>query len=260
MRARITAFASIADDDAASFDARSALPERKHIKLMSRAVQLGVAAALGVLARRPGWQELPPERRGLFVGARPEGAMDALADALRATSRDGPVDADRFGRLGYPLVPPLWLVAGLSNNIVGYASAYADLRGPVSNRCEGRVGGLAAIVEACRAIAEGRVDLAVAGGADDRAALPIPPGWPGICGAEGAAFVVIERAGRGWPVTAAGVAGRWAGDEPPPGVDRGAAEGALRLVEALRADRPGRVEVGDPLVGSAWIEIDRRDG
>lgn len=253
MRVCITAWSSLHGNDVNKFQPRVRLPERKHLKLMSRAVRLGVACALDALRARPDWQAIPPERRGLFVGARPEGQVEALRGALGASWRNGQVDLEQFGREGIPLVPPLWLVAGLSNNIVGFTSAYADLRGPVANRCEGRIGGLAAIVEAWRAVDEGRVDLAVAGGAD----CPIAdPSRPRRAPADGAAFVVIERSERGAPVRGGGVArGRSALSEPD-GPDYGAASGPLEVIAALRAGRARRIEVADAAAElTAWCEL-----
>ncbi len=246
----ITAAACLYGEAALAFDPRRALPERKHVRLMSPAVRVGVGAVLAALERRPGWTDIPPERRGLFVGARPEGAMEELIPALDAARAAGGTDAATFGRVGYPAVPPLWLVAGLSNNIVGYASAYADLRGPVSNRCEGRIGGLAAIVEAWHAVAEGRVDLAVAGGADD---VRVPPPWARP-GALAAAFVVLEAGGGGPIVVAGGVERADVEDALDDAPDRGAAHGALRLVRALAAGGDGEVGVADAAVGArCWI-------
>jgi len=252
--ARIVAWAMLIGGEARAFDARARLPERKHLKLMRRSVRLGVGAALAALERRPGWREVPPERRGLFVGARPEGSVDDLREALQASAADGEVDAASFGRSGLHRVPPLWLVAGLSNNIVGYTTAYADLRGPVSNRCEGRVGGLAAVIEAARAVAEGRVDLAVAGGADD---LCQAPPWLTHPTGEGAAFVVIERGVTGREVRdGAVVLGDVAGpevDDPP---DLGAAHGVVRLVRALQDPQAATVRVHDRAAGvRAWISL-----
>lgn len=253
MRVCITAWSFLQGEDVLAFQPRVRLPERKHLKLMSRAVRLGVACALDALRSRPDWQAIPPERRGLFVGARPEGQVEALRGALSTSWRDGQVDLDDFGREGIPLVPPLWLVAGLSNNIVGFTSAYADLRGPVANRCEGRVGGLGAIVEAWRAVDEGRVDLAVAGGADCAIA---DPSRPGRTLADGAAFVVIERSERGAPVLGGGVTQGCRALSQPDGPDFGAASGPLAVVAALRAGQAQRIEVVDAAAElTAWCEL-----
>lgn len=164
---------------------------RKSLKTMTRAVQLGVVAALRAMASVPGWQTIPPERRGLFVGASPQqGDIEDLAAAIEAS---GPVpDLGRLAEHGIPLVPPLWLVKGLSNNVLGYASAMLDFRGDNGNWCDGRLGGAVALCNAVHAVAEGRVDLALAGGADALRGAEAILG--GVCG-EGAAFVVLVAEG-----------------------------------------------------------------
>ncbi len=164
---------------------------RKSLKTMTRAVQLGVVAALRAMATVPGWQEVPPERRGLFVGASPQqGDMEDLTAAIQAC---GPIPSlAALAERGVPLVPPLWLVKGLSNNVLGYASAMLDFRGDNGNWCDGRLGGAVALCNAVHAVAEGRVDLALAGGADALRGAEAIVGGP--CG-EGAAFLVLAGEG-----------------------------------------------------------------
>ncbi len=186
----------------AGFDPVAAGLPRKSLKTMTRAVQLGVASVLACTRAASGWESVPPERRGLFVGASPQqGDVEDLAAALEAA---GPVpDLRAFAERGEPLVPPLWLVKGLSNNVLGYASALLDFRGDNGNWCDGRLGGVVAIGNAVHAVAEGRVDLAVAGGADALVGAEAIFGRP--C-AEGAAFFVLAPvglfAGPGWPIRA----------------------------------------------------------
>jgi len=249
----ITAWACLSGSELEGFRARAELPERKHLKLMTRGVRLGVAGVGRALAARPEWQRIPAERRGLFVGTRPVGAPEDLRPALEIARDGSRLDLGRFGEQGLPRLHPLWLVKGLSNNIPGYACAYWDLRGPVANRCEGRVGGLAAIVEAARAVAEGRLDLAVAGGAD--CLVPAPPWAEGPTG-EGAAFVVLER-GAGRPIreAATGLDPQLGPvDRAPDEVNLGAAAGAIRLVERLEAGQGGTVQISDPELGM-WARL-----
>jgi hypothetical protein len=160
---------------------------RKHLKTMTRAVQLGVAAVYAALEDWPTWRTVPPDRRGLYVGASPQqGDAEDIAPALDATG--APFTLGGFAERGVPLIPPLWLVKGLSNNILGYASAQFDFQGDNGNWCDGRLGGSIALTNAIHAIAEGRVDLAVAGGADALVGAEAILGAP--CG-EGAAFLVL---------------------------------------------------------------------
>jgi len=168
------------------FDPVAAGLPRKHLKTMTRPVQLGVAAVGTALAGWPAWVEVPPARRGLYVGASPQsGDPEDLAAALGAM-RDPSLAA--FAADAVPLIPPLWLVKGLSNNVLGYASAQHDLQGDNGNWCDGRLGGAVALCAGALAVAEGRVDLAVAGGADG---LVGAEGLIGRAGGEGAAFVVF---------------------------------------------------------------------
>ncbi|MBM4390058.1 MAG: hypothetical protein FJ090_02960 [Deltaproteobacteria bacterium] len=215
------------------FDPVDAGIPRKSLKTMTRAVQLGVACVRQALEGYPAWASIPPERRGLFVGASPQqGEASDLAPALQAT---GPVpDLLAFAERGVPLVPPLWLVKGLSNNVLGYASANHDLRGDNGNWCDGRLGGAVAVAAAIHAVAEARCDIAIGGGADAlRGAEPML-GRP--CG-EGAVFFVFSAVPGPWLATA-GVPG-----------EQGAAShlgelGAVAVPASLALGLPGDVAAG----------------
>lgn len=218
------------------FKARRRLPDRKHLKMMTRDVRLGLAA-LGDAVRRAGsaWTEVAPERRGLFVGGTPAASDPAeLSRALQAASVDGELDVAAFGDLGVPRVPPLWLIKGLSNNIGGFGAMYHDARGVNTNRCDGRAGGLAAVLDAVRALQEGRVDVAAAGGADS---LVHAAEWLGQAVGEGGAFLVLRRGTEG-PCLRGSL-----GFEPdgpgPMAIDYGAASGVIELVRRLQADERG---------------------
>jgi hypothetical protein len=177
------------------FRPRAFIQDRKSLKLMTRSVQLGVSAVNVALAADPAWHEVPAPRRGIFVGASPQpGDPDDLRPAMEAArGEDGGFDLGRFAREGIPLIHPLWLVRGLSNNVIGFASALHDLQGVNANWCDGPSGGWTALVEGARAIAEGRAELVIAGGADAlEGAEPLLGGRR--CG-DGAAFLLL-RAGQ----------------------------------------------------------------
>lgn len=211
----------------AAFDPVAAGVPRKHLKTMTRSVQLGVATVSRALATVPGWEAVPPERRGLYVGASPQsGDPEDLAPAVAAT---GPSwDPTGFAERGVPLIPPLWLVKGLSNNVLGYASAQHDLRGDNGSWCDGRLGGSVALCAAVLAVAEGRVDLAVAGGSDALCGAEAVLGRPG---GEAAAFLVFGL-GAG-PIVQAGLPTD-AGAAEDLG-EIGAAAVPVGVVRALRA-------------------------
>jgi len=173
------------------FRARDYIEDRKSLKLMTTSVRLGVAAIQMALDDDGHTVDTPPGRRGLFVGASPQpGDPDDLGPALRASvDEDGRFDIHRFASDGYPMIHPLWLVRGLSNNIIGFASAIHDLQGVNMNYCDGVDGGWTALLEGARAVAEGRADLVVAGGADAWVVATPLLGRP--C-SDGAAFMVFR--------------------------------------------------------------------
>lgn len=168
--------------------------DRKKLKLMARAVQLGVAAIRLSLSESEGWESVPPARRGMFIGASPQaGDAEDLRPALEvASTADGGFSLETFAVQGYALIHPLWLVKGLSNNILGFASAIHDFQGTNMNYCDDEEGGWTAIVEGAHAVSEGRADLVVAGGAD--ALAEAEPLFGGRRCGEGAAFLVLRPA------------------------------------------------------------------
>lgn len=176
------------------FSARAYVKNRKNIKLMSRSVQLGIAGVVTSLSEVEGWQDVPAERRGMFVGATPGGGeLGDLLPALDVATDDaGALDMRRFGEEGYSLIHPLWLVKGLSNNVLGFASAQLDFQGTNSNYCDGEPSGAIALWEGWAAVAERRADLVVAGASDSWVQLDAVLGGrkPG----EGAAFFALRPA------------------------------------------------------------------
>ena len=232
-----------------SFKPRRELPERKHLKLMSRSVRLGVAAVGRTVTSLPAWNVCSPERRGLFVGSNPTSgaAADLMPALVRVHSPEG-VDVAAFGEEGFPYVPPLWLVKGLSNNVLGFASAYWEIRGVNGNRSEGRVGGLAAVVDAARSVSEGRAEIAVGGGAD---CLLHAKHWVSFPVGEAAVFFALQDAAHA-PAGAPRIVGvslervREQPADESGGLrgEIGAATGCVALLDALATG--GRVRVTDP--------------
>jgi 3-oxoacyl-(acyl-carrier-protein) synthase len=173
------------------FRARDHVADRKSLKLMTTAVTLGVSAIQLALDDDGDWADIPPHRRGIYVGASPQtGDPDALKPALEASMGPDGFEMSRFAEAGYPLIHPLWLVRGLSNNIIGFSAAIHNLQGVNANYCDGVGGGWNALREGALAVAEGRADMVVAGGADAWADASVYLGGT-VCG-DGAGFVVIR--------------------------------------------------------------------
>ena len=233
------------------FAPKEHLPEKKHAKLMSRSVQLGVAALKQAVESCPAWSACPAERRGLFAGSSPGGGdTSEMLPALEASVVDGAFSLRAFGEKGIPLVPPLWLVRGLSNNVVGYGSAYFDIRGPNATRCDGRHAGLCALADGIAAVAEGRCDLAACGASESLtwfAGAPIGMGEVG-------AFVIVAAAdgpaltARTWRDPGVHIA--------VPEVEYGAATGLVELVRRLQAGERGfSVQASDAAGGCASVAV-----
>ena len=197
------------------FNGRDWVENRKNLKLMTPAVQFGMAAAkLAVQSAGLTLGATTPERFGMFVGAGTAfGDLGDLVPALgKATDADG-FDMVRFARDGMPVVNPLWLLKGLSNNVLGYASAVLDAQGINQNYCNSGVGALQAVGEAAWALAEDRADIIIAGASDSAVnpehfagfgrlgvletgprMRPFDVRHNGFLPGEGAAFFVLERA------------------------------------------------------------------
>lgn len=177
-----------------SFRAREWVDDRKSLKLMSRSVKLGVAALRMALNETGEWDEVAPSSRGMMVGTTPLGgdAKDLLPALDVATDEFGNLSMDKFATEGRQLIHPLWLVKGLSNNVLGLGSAFHDFRGVNSNYCSGDDSGARAVIEGYLAVAEGRAELVVCGGADSM--IAVPDGMMGGESGEGAAFFVFRAA------------------------------------------------------------------
>ena len=173
--------------------------QRKHLKVMTRPVAIGVGAAriawLGLEGEVPA-----PGRRGAFVGAglHVDEGGDFVPPLKQSYDDGGRFELRRWAVDGIPVLNPLWLIKGLSNNVLAFASLFLQLKGVNDNFCDGEVAGLLAVGETMYALREGRCDIGLAGGygtyltLEDMVGLQLrdrldqPPG-------EGAAFFVLER-------------------------------------------------------------------
>ncbi len=174
-----------------NFKARSMVPDRKSLKLMTQAVRLGVACIADVVSKVEKWSAVPPTRRGMYVGASPQvGSHDDLADAIDSAYKSGTFSIQDFGEFGVDRIHPLWLVRGLSNNVLGFSSAYHKAQGHNMSYAMGSDGGWNAILEGAQALIDNRIDIAVAGASDD---LTIATNVLDVPTSQGAAFLVMER-------------------------------------------------------------------
>lgn len=178
---------------------------RKQLKLASR------PAALALLA-----SALALEEAGLAPGAGgAEGFgvvlgldvlswdIEAMARYLAAAERAGALDLPRAHDYCLRQINPLdYSIRTLPNLAAGHVAIAEDARGLCRALIEGDPGGLDAIGQAWRMVAEGELDIALAGGADCRLAELTHAVYAGTGLLEGAApgegsgVVVLEAAAR----------------------------------------------------------------
>lgn len=211
------------------FKARDWVDNRKNLKIMTRPVRLGVAGAhmamvdaglpTGAHPAEGAAAAVDPIRFAMFVGApHAHGEAKDLLPALERATASGEFDAVAFGRDGLPLVHPLWLLKGLSNNVLGFSSQRYKAMGPNSNLSGSGAGGAQGIGEGLRAIRDDRADLALCGGYDclvsvegitgygrlgllttddtgppEQSCRPFDVARSGFAPAEGACFLVLEE-------------------------------------------------------------------
>ncbi|MCY3024399.1 MAG: beta-ketoacyl synthase N-terminal-like domain-containing protein [Planctomycetota bacterium] len=198
----------LADAEAApfpQFDAAARLGGRRMLKYMSDAALLGCLAAREAVTDARLTARFAPERVGLFAGTGLAAASvkDVLPMLEASIGEDGRFSCRRLGEKGLAAANPLLSFKILANMPPCLVSLLENIKGPnlIFNPWEGP--GAAALVEAWQAVADGDVDAALAGAADN----PAHPATlvylrsagllgPGEFPAPAAAYLVFERAER----------------------------------------------------------------
>jgi 3-oxoacyl-[acyl-carrier-protein] synthase II len=199
------------------FDPKQYVRPRKSLKVMSREIQIGFAAADLALAEA-GIVEgtLEPDRFGVVFGNDMIYAdLEDLEQTYRRSLRDGHFDFHLWSEAIHEEVHPLWLLKHLPNMTASHVAIAHDARGPNNSIVLGDVSGLLAIAEAASVISRGWADVMLAGGtgcrlhptalvargdsllshrADDyRAACrPFDRDRDGMVNGEGAGVIVLE--------------------------------------------------------------------
>jgi 3-oxoacyl-[acyl-carrier-protein] synthase II len=241
------------------------LRRKRDKKLLPRAAELGMVAAAAALG-----DDRPPDI-GMFlgVGREPPDDPEATDAMLRASQRDRKFDIGLLATVGLPLYPPLTPLRTLPNLALAHVAIHLGFEGEAGTRAGEEAAGIAAIVEGWLAVAEGRADVVIAGGADSR----IDPGSVRDLvrlgrlhatrgGGEGAAMLrlePVERAQARGAAILAVIEGGGIGPSELPADARldaqigacGAAAGPIAMV--VRLDRPGSLRMVEGTGASAWI-------
>lgn len=159
------------------FKIRNYIPKsvRKNTKLMSRDIELSIAAAkeafedAGIVtkATQDGKPNIVSERTAIIFGA---GLISCdlveLGPAVAASIKEGKFDIQKWGKEGLDMVTPLWLLKYLPNMLPCHVGIIHDIQGPSNTITCAEAGGHLAISEARDIIARGDADMALTGAAE----------------------------------------------------------------------------------------------
>lgn len=202
----------------AEFDAKQYVTPRKSLKVMSREIQLGfAAAAMAVENASIGSGTVDPDRFGVVFGSEmPYGPPEELVDVYQGCKVDGKLDPALWPEQAAKKNFPLWMLKYLPNMTACHIGIAHDARGPSNSITHGDVSSLQAMTEAMHIIRRGHADVMIVGGfgarlnvtqllyrsdsnlshrEDDPAAAsrPFDAARDGMVNGEGAGALVIER-------------------------------------------------------------------
>ncbi|HZZ28915.1 MAG TPA: beta-ketoacyl-[acyl-carrier-protein] synthase family protein [Pirellulales bacterium] len=148
------------------FDPKAYVRPRKSLKLMSREIQFGFAAAdMAVTSAGLTSPFAEPDRCGVvFAADMIYCELAELENAYRRCLAQGEFDFADWAPAAMTDVYPLFLLRNLPNMIACHVAIVHDARGPCNTIGHSDVGSLAALAEAVRAIERDSADVMLAGG------------------------------------------------------------------------------------------------
>jgi 3-oxoacyl-[acyl-carrier-protein] synthase II len=148
------------------FEPKKMVRPRKSLKVMSRSIQLGFAAADQAIASANfETDSIDPERIGIVYGADMIAvALEELRDAYAKCIQNGPFDYTHWGAEAMDEMYPLWMLKYLPNMTACHVGIAHDMRGPNNTITMAETSSLSAISEAADVIRRGQADIMVAGG------------------------------------------------------------------------------------------------
>ncbi len=152
------------------FDPKDHVVPRKSIKVMSREIQTGFAAArLAVADAQLPLGQIDPERIAVSFGCDMlYSSLSDMAEAFRASLVEGRFVFDRWGTHGMSRLYPLWLLMYLPNMAACHLAISFDARGPNNTITAGDASSLLAIIEGVQYLQRGWVDVVIVGGTGTR--------------------------------------------------------------------------------------------
>lgn len=153
------------------FEPKPFIENRKSIKLMSREIQMAVAAScLALKDARLSRENYDPTRVGVMLGTGViNNDLDEIGVAFRnALDENGRFSMTRFGQEGIRSLFPLWFLKYLPNMPACHVSVAHQLRGPNNTITTSSAASTQAIGEAYRVIERGDADIMLTGGTDSK--------------------------------------------------------------------------------------------
>lgn len=154
-----------------NFEPGDFIPSKKSLKVMSRNIQLAVAASL-LAVQDAGIQtgHFDPKRAGVLLGAGLiNNELDELGESIQQSfNAEGRFDLRLFGRDGIRTLYPLWLLKYLPNMSACHLSIIHSFKGPNNTLMTSSTGALQAVGEAFRIIERDDADLMLAGAGDSK--------------------------------------------------------------------------------------------
>ncbi len=147
------------------FDPKAYVRPRKSLKVMSREIQLGFAAADMALADA-GFDpsQIAPERLGVVFGADPiYSELSEWVPVYRRAMVENRLVYDKWAPSVMSEMYPLWLLKYLPNMTPCHVAIAHDARGPNNSIVMAEVSGLLAIAEAMRIVERSHADMMIAG-------------------------------------------------------------------------------------------------
>ncbi len=154
-----------------NFDPGDYIKQRKSLKVMSREIQLALAASfLAVQDSGIKLEETDRSRFGISLGTGIiNNDLDEIAVGIRSSlDENGQFSMDKFGQDGIRSLFPLWFLKYLPNMPACHISMTHGLRGPSNTVTTSSAAGAQAIGEGFRVIQRGDADLMIAGSTDSK--------------------------------------------------------------------------------------------
>jgi 3-oxoacyl-[acyl-carrier-protein] synthase II len=199
------------------FDPKAYVRPRKSLKVMSREIQFGFAAAdFAINQAALPTPAIEPDRIGVVFGAEMIYCdLTELESAYRYCLASGTFNFSQWYEAAGREIYPLFLLRNLPNMIACHVAIAHDARGPCNTIGHSDVSSLGAIIEAVRTIQRGSADVMIAGAVGARihptlyayrgeadlshrnddpehASRPFDTGRDGLVNGEGAAAFVLE--------------------------------------------------------------------